>query len=66
MRVVLKKNKTFDNVDYFKGDEFILEGINWDDKDNEKYYILSKDRKKRHSEDKSLFDIDCRDIPRKT
>ena len=66
MRVVLKKNQTFDGVNYFQNDGFTLLGVNWtDEHSSERYHILSKTGK-RHDADCKLFDFDCRDTKLKT
>lgn len=62
MRVVLKKNKTIDGVDYLKHEEFNLIGFQWTDVvGSDMYYIQSK-KGKFHTVEPGLFDFDCRDI----
>lgn len=64
MRIVLKKNKSFDKVDYLKNDIFFLRGVHWcDGLAGETYYVES-DKGKRHEVDSNLFDFDCRDLKR--
>ena len=60
MRVVLKKNQMFDDIDYIKNDVFVLEAIKWSDDGNFKYLLSYKE--KRHIVDANLFDVDGRDI----
>jgi hypothetical protein len=60
MRVVLKKNQTFDDIDYIKNDVFVLEAIKWSNDDNFKYLLSHKN--KTHIVDANLFEVDGRDI----
>jgi len=63
MRVILKKNKTIDDIQYYQDDGFTLLGVSWTDEHlNEKYHILSKSGKRHDDVDCRLFDFDCRDV----
>ena len=59
MRIVLKKNQTFDDTSYIKNDEFILNAVKWGE-DGIFYYLCSR-KTKIHTAEASMFDIDCRD-----
>lgn len=62
MRVVLRKNKTFDGVDYNKHEEFTLAGCHWTEvAGSDMYYVISKSGKF-HTVEPNLFDFDCRDL----
>ena len=62
MRVVLRKNKKIDGVEYVKHEEFTLVGCHWTDVvGSDMYYVTSKSGKF-HMVEPNLFDFDCRDI----
>jgi hypothetical protein len=61
MRVVLRKNKTLDGVDYLKHEVFTLIGYHWTDVVGSDMYYVTSQAGKSHMVDTSLFDYDCRD-----
>lgn len=61
MRVVLKKNKKIDNVDYLKHEVFTLKGVHWTDQVGSDMYYVMASSGKMHTVEPSFFDFDCRD-----